>query len=142
MDSSDKIYYFDTGIRNAILRDFRGLNQRPDKGELLESFVLHQMQENLKISQDIYYWRTREKDEVDFVLVQDRIPIAIEVKSKMDLMEIPAGIKQFLKKYPECKQAVVLNEHLYGKLIFQNRNILFAPHYYASLIPSLFERDS
>ena len=138
LKQTNKIYYFDTGIRNAILRDFRGLNQRPDKGELLESFVLHQMQENLKISQDIYYWRTREKDEVDFVLVQDRIPIAIEVKSKMDLMEIPAGIKQFLKKYPECKQAVVLNEHLYGNMIFQNRNILFAPHYYASLIPSLF----
>ncbi|MFA5393223.1 MAG: ATP-binding protein [Candidatus Ratteibacteria bacterium] len=142
LKQTNKIYYFDTGIRNAILRDFRGLNQRPDKGELMESFVLHQMQENLKVSQEIYYWRTREKDEVDFVLVQDRLPIAVEVKSKMDAMEIPAGIKQFLKKYPECKQAVVLNDHLYGNLNFQNKNILFAPHYYASFIPSIFERNA
>lgn len=139
LKQTNKIYYFDSGIRNAVLRDFRGLNQRPDKGALLESFVLHQMQENLKIAQDIYYWRTREKDEVDFILIQDRIPIAVEVKSKMDSFEIPAGVGQFLRKYPEAKTAVVLSDNLCGKLSFQNRDILFAPQYCASLIPSLFE---
>ncbi|MDD5568684.1 MAG: ATP-binding protein, partial [Candidatus Omnitrophica bacterium] len=99
----NKIYYFDSGIRNAILRDFRQLNKRPEKGALLESFVLHEMQKHLKVSQEIYYWRTREKEEVDFIVVQDRIPIAIEVKSKLQGSEVPPGIKNFFKEYPECR---------------------------------------
>ncbi|HCJ66639.1 MAG TPA: hypothetical protein DHV62_04755, partial [Elusimicrobia bacterium] len=139
LKQTNKIYYFDSGIHNAILRDFRGLNYRPDKGVLLESFVLHEMQKNLGVSQEIYYWRTREKDEVDFILVQDRIPIAIEVKSKISSIEIPAGIKQFLNKYPECSMAIVLNDNLSEEIIYKDRRIIFAPHYYASLIPFLYE---
>ncbi|MBU1999034.1 MAG: ATP-binding protein [Candidatus Omnitrophica bacterium] len=133
----NKIYYFDTGIRNAVLRDFRGLGQRPDKGALLESFVFHEMQKNLKAGQEIFYWRTREKEEVDFVLVQDRIPVAIEVKSKLLVPEIPAGIKGFMKKYPECKKAVVLNEDINKTMQYRGNAVIFAPHYYAFLIPLL-----
>ncbi len=138
LKQTNKIYYFDSGIRNAILRDFRGLSQRPDKGFLLESFVLHEMQKNLRVSQEIYYWRTREKDEVDFIFVQDRIPIAIEVKSKITTVDIPVGIQQFLKRYPECNTAVVLNDNLTEEIVYQNRRVIFVPHYYACLIPFLY----
>ncbi|MBU0694877.1 MAG: ATP-binding protein [Candidatus Omnitrophica bacterium] len=135
----NKIYYFDTGIYNAILRDFRLLNQRPDKGALLESFVLHEMQKNLHIGQEIYYWRTREKDEVDFILVQDRIPIAIEVKSKLHTTKISQGMNRFFKRYPECKKAVILNDDLYKIITDQKREIAFIPHYYAHLLPLLYQ---
>ena len=53
------------------------------------------MQKQLEISQEIYYWRTREKEEVDFVVVRDRIPVPVEVKSKMTDTSIPMGIRQF-----------------------------------------------
>ncbi len=134
----NKIYYFDSGIRNAILRDFRNLKERPDRGELLESFVLHEIQKNLAVSQEIYYWRTREKEEVDFVIIQDRVPIAIEVKSKLSTTEIPIGIKQFLRKYPESKVAVILNDDLRQDINYGRKKIIFAPHYYAYLIPYLY----
>lgn len=137
---TNKIYFFDSGIKNAILRDFRALNLRQDKGTLLESFVFNEIKKNLQISQDIYYWRTREKDEVDFILVQDRTPIAIEVKSKLTNTEIPTGLKQFLKKYSECPQAIVLNNSLHQDTVYQGKTIRFIPHYYASLIPSLFTK--
>jgi len=139
LKQTNKIYYFDSGIRNAILRDFRGFNQRADKGALLESFVFHEMQKNLTVSQEIYYWRTREKEEVDFVLVQDRIPIAVEVKSKLVAADIPLGVKQFLKKYPESDKAIVLNEDLNKTVNYQGKTIIFLPHYYASLIPALYQ---
>lgn len=138
LKQTNKIYYFDSGIRNAILRDFRKLDRRPDKGVLLESFVFHEIQKNLKVSQEIYYWRTREKDEVDFVLVHDRIPIAIEVKSKISINEIPHGIIQFLVKYPECHLAVVLNDSITEEIKYNGKRILFAPHYSASFVPDLF----
>lgn len=139
LKQTNKIYYFDSGIRNAILRDFRALDQRPDRGVLLESFVLHEIQKNLRVGQEIYYWRTREKDEVDFVLVQDRIPIAIEVKSKLQAVEVPIGIKRFLQKYPECKKAVILNDDLQKTIAYQGRQVIFTPHYHACLLPFLFQ---
>lgn len=139
LKQTNKVYFFDAGIRNAILRDFRPLSARPDKGTLMESFVLHEIQKNMRVSQDLYYWRTREKEEVDFVLVQDRIPIPVEVKSKLRSAEIPHGLKQFLRKYPECQTAVVLNDNLLKRVAFENRTILFAPHYSASRIPLLFK---
>ncbi len=135
----NKIYYFDSGIRNAILRDFRPLNKRPEKGALLESFVLHEMQKHLKVSQEIYYWRTREKEEVDFIIVQDRIPIAVEVKSKLQGLIVSPGLKNFFKKYPECQTGVILNDDIYKKIEYQDRTILFAPHYYACMLSLLFE---
>ena len=138
LKQTNKIYYFDSGIRNAILRDFRGLEYRADKGVLLESFVLHEIQRNLQLSQEIYYWRTREKYEVDFILVQDRIPIAIEVKSKITTSDIPSGIKQFFNSYPECNIAIVLNDDFTEQTTYENRKVFFLPHYYASFITKLF----
>lgn len=140
LKQTNKIYFFDTGIRNAILRDFRPLRMRPDKGVLLESFVLHEIQKNMKVSQDIYYWRTREKEEVDFILIQDRIPIPIEVKSSLIEGEIPQGLRQFLRKYPECQTAVILSDNLLRETRFENKRLLYAPHYLASLIPLLYEK--
>jgi predicted AAA+ superfamily ATPase len=140
LKQTNKIYYFDSGIRNAILRDFRELNYRPDKGVLLESLVLNEMLKNLRVSQEIYYWRTREKDEVDFILVQDRVPIAVEVKSGISNAEVPDGIKQFFKRYPECRTAVVMNDHLAEEINYQNRRVILSPHYCARIIPSLFAR--
>ncbi|MEK7375899.1 MAG: ATP-binding protein [Candidatus Margulisiibacteriota bacterium] len=136
----NKIYFFDSGIRNAILKDFRNLNERNDKGALLESFAFHEIQKHLKTAQDIYYWRTRQKDEVDFILVQDRTPIAVEVKSTVTKEEIPEGIKRFSAMYPECKTAVVLNNNLLSIKQYKNIKVYFLPHYYASIIPDLFSR--
>ncbi len=137
LKQTNKVYFFDAGIRNAVLRDFRLLNARPDKGALLESFVLHEIQKNMNVSQDIYYWRTREKDEVDFILVQDRVPLAVEVKSKLKGPEIPQGVRQFLRKYTECRTVVILNDDLLKEISFEDKRVLFAPHYFAFLIPSL-----
>lgn len=138
LKQTTKTYFFDTGIRNAIINDFRSHEVRPDKGALLESFVFNEIQKNLKIAQEIYYWRTRQKDEVDFILIQDRVPLAIEVKSSIHKNEIPHGIKRFIDIYPECKMAVILNNDYYGKTIYSGKTVLFAPHYYAGLLPDCF----
>lgn len=139
LKQTNKTYYFDTGIRNAVLRDFRPLQNREDKGVLWESFVLAEMQKNLRVGQDIYYWRTRRKEEVDFILVQNRMPIPVEVKSKLTEVIIPPGLRVFLQQYPNCPVAVVLNNDIFQQVQFDGRKIIFAPHYYARLIPKLFD---
>ncbi len=133
-----KTYFFDSGLRNAILRDFRPLAKRPDQGALREWFVMQELRKNLRLAQEVYYWRTRQQDEVDFILEQDRQPLPIEVKAALKQPEIPPGLRQFLKQYPEAPAAIVLNDNLTATMKIGNRSVYFLPHYYAPLLPSAF----
>ena len=65
-----KIYFFDTGIRNAIINNLNGLDIRNDSGALFENFFIN---ERIKYNAyqeryiNYYYWRTKEGKEVDFI---------------------------------------------------------------------------
>ena len=65
-----KIYFFDTGIRNALIGDFNALDSRLDKGALWENFLIA---ERLKQNSykngyaKMYFWRTTQQQEVDLV---------------------------------------------------------------------------
>ena len=93
-----KVYFFDTGLRNIIVNDFRKLDDRTDKGLLLENglameFIKHEIKFN--------FWRDKKKNELDFVLqLGDSKTIAVESKSYLRKVEI-SGIKVFKKLYPD-----------------------------------------
>lgn len=117
---SCKAYLYDLGVRNMLLKDFSRVDSRPDKGIILESFVFLKLQALLTPNAEIKFWRTKDGGEVDFILLKDRVPIPIEVKSKINLSEIPLGLKRFLVRYPDVKSAYVVNEKIeqnvsYGK---------------------------
>jgi hypothetical protein len=124
LKKSCKTYLYDLGIRNAILKDFSGISDRPDKGVLLESFVFLKLKASLLPNMDIRFWRTKEGDEVDFVLVIDRKPIPIEVKSTMSTAEIPRGMRKFLSRY-KAKTAFVVNGNLTEETMFEDCKIRF-----------------
>lgn len=133
-----KVYFYDTGMANAISRDFRRPADRPDGGALHETFVYHELKKSLDASFDLFYWRTADKKEVDFVLVKDRQPIPIEVKSNWSEKRIPIGLRQFLNVYPETQKAVVINHDKHDKIKIDGREIFFLPPYYASKLVNLF----
>ena len=66
----EKIYFYDTGIRNAIIDDFSSLDNRFDKGPLFENFFIS---ERLKLYQLLphnikqHFWRTKDGSEVDLI---------------------------------------------------------------------------
>jgi len=67
--AKNKIYFYDNGIRNAVIRQYQALPIRQDIGILWENFLIS---ERLKqISNDIprnyYFWRTTQQQEVDYV---------------------------------------------------------------------------
>ena len=73
-----KIYFFDTGLRNYIVDDFRKIADRPDGGFLLENAVAMQL---TKQEVSFKFWRTKQKSEVDFVLdLGEGKKLALEVK--------------------------------------------------------------
>ena len=116
LKKSCKTYLYDLGVRNAILKDFSKPQDRPDKGVLWETFVFLKLQSILAPNMEIKFWRTKDGDEVDFILLKDRKPIPIEVKSQLSTPEIPKGLKRFLLRYKQTKTAYVINEKVTGVL--------------------------
>ena len=85
LTSKIKIYFNDTGVRNALIEDFRPLGLRPDKGELWENFLIS---ERLKTNHygrrfvKTYFWKTHQKQEIDFIEESDGQIKAFEFKWK------------------------------------------------------------
>lgn len=66
----DKIYFYDTGIRNALISNFNSIQQRPDKGQLWENFIMSERMKANRYNQNFvnsYYWRTYSGAELDLV---------------------------------------------------------------------------
>ncbi len=66
-----KLYFYDLGIRNILVQDFRELELRPDKGGVFENFIVSEIEkrrlvENIKVN--LYFYREYGGKEVDLVL--------------------------------------------------------------------------
>src|SRR3990167_8374721 len=95
-----KVYFIDTGIRNTVINDFRGLGDRIDKGSLLENGLVMQF---IKQGIDFNFWRDKKKNEVDFVLSLGNGKISA-IESKTSLRGAARKIPEtFKKNYPEAK---------------------------------------
>ena len=65
-----KIYFFDTGIRNALISNFNSLTSRNDKGALWENFLISEkLKMNFAINSDVkaYFWRSSQQQEIDYI---------------------------------------------------------------------------
>ena len=79
--SASKIYFNDPGIRNLTQKKMSPISGRPDAGSVIENMVFIEMQKNVKLLDDIYYWRTKSKAEVDFVYSREDRITPVEVKT-------------------------------------------------------------
>ena len=78
-----KIYFWDTGIRNALLNDFNFSDMRGDIGALWENWVIAEIAKHNALNgfrEDLYFWRTRSGSEVDLVIRKDDTIKAYEIK--------------------------------------------------------------
>ncbi len=99
-----KWYFFDSGIRNIVVNDFRWLQDREDGGALLENFFFTECR---KRKVKIQYWRTKLKEEVDFVISQGRgTETAFEIKISEPNEPIPS-VKKFIALHPLIPVSVV-----------------------------------
>ena len=71
---NQKIYFYDTGVRNAIISNFTNLAMRSDKGALWENFLISErLKQNKYIENftEMYFWRTKQQQEVDLVEINN-----------------------------------------------------------------------
>lgn len=75
-----KVYFNDLGLRNVLINYFAPIQQRADKGALLENYVFKRLNEQYSYEQ-IKFWRTADGNEVDFIIEEmPQSGKAIEVK--------------------------------------------------------------
>lgn len=80
-----KIYFYDTGLRNAIIRNFNPLHLRQDKGALWENFLISERMKYNQIQNrdcNTYFWRTHSQQEVDYIEDIDGKILGFEFKWK------------------------------------------------------------
>jgi uncharacterized protein len=83
LKKSKKIYFYDNGIRNAIISNFQPLEIRNDKGALWENYLISERIKLVKYHNlygNKYFWRTSQQQEIDYLEERDGRLEAFEFK--------------------------------------------------------------
>ena len=103
-----KIYFWDNGIRNAVIDNFNDIELRDDKGALWENYLVTERIKNIHYAEkDIksFFWRSLQQQEVDYVELENEQLTGYEIKwgNKGSVS------KAFTNLYPKSK-AMVINQ--------------------------------
>jgi predicted AAA+ superfamily ATPase len=109
LKKSKKYYFYDNGIRNSLIKNFKKYEKRNDQGLLFESNVYHELKNIQKANVEIRFWRTKQNDEIDFLWIENRAVVPIEVKVSTRNDRVPASIIKFKKNYPETKLCFIIS---------------------------------
>jgi len=117
-----KVYLFDLGIRNQILNNFTEINNRSDNGNLFENFIYLELRQNIS-PENIYFYRTTHKAEINFIFEKDGIVYPLEVKYKN--FNKPAG-SRVLNNFCNIKNISCPNSYLINLNLNQkNKKVVF-----------------
>lgn len=110
-----KIYFYDNGIRNAVLSNFAPLELRNDTGALWENLMVSERVKRNSYLGDfaqLFFWRTHEQQEIDLVEEQDGVLRTFEFKWN-DKVKVKRP-KSFVNAYPNSTYEVVTPENYWN----------------------------
>ncbi|MFO7889345.1 MAG: ATP-binding protein [bacterium] len=117
-----KVFLFDTGIRNQIIYNFNSTNNRNDAGALFENFILNELINSVGL-ESIYFYRTKMKTEIDFIIKTNEIvPVEIKYKKLKSAVGLRA-IVHFINKN-NIKRGFLVNLTLNKKMVNQNIEVI------------------
>jgi predicted AAA+ superfamily ATPase len=108
LKNSKKIYFYDNGIRNAIIANFNPLESRTDVGALWENFIISErikFQSYTHTWKNNWYWRTKDQKELDWLEEGDGKLNGYEFKWAPNAKTAPP--RMFLNAYPEASFTVI-----------------------------------
>ncbi|MCK4311409.1 MAG: ATP-binding protein [Candidatus Cloacimonetes bacterium] len=108
LKKSRKIYFYDNGIRNAIIKNFNPLALRQDVGELWENFLISERmkynQRHEKLTNN-FFWKSNTQKEIDFIEEYGGNIFAYEFKwNPNKTIKFPSS---FIRSYPEAKTEII-----------------------------------
>jgi len=122
-----KIFFKDNGIRNLQIKNFNGLDMRPDTGALYENYVFNVLDRGKDILTENYFYRTQAKTEIDFIVCREHNVKLVEVKAGAFNRPVKA-MKEFEKKYRKdvnkIKKIVVNKSH-----VDETNDFVYVPAY-------------
>lgn len=108
-----KIYFYDNGVRNAILRNYQPLGLRADKDALWENYLISERWKQNEYRQyfpNRYFWRTHEQQEIDYIEEYNGKLSAWEFKwSSKTKARVP---KKFTETYPGSNTGIIHSDNM------------------------------
>jgi len=112
-----KIYFYDLGVRNILIKNLNPLDIRNDAGFLWENFcILERIKRNKynNIFANYYFWRTYDQKEIDFIEERDGKLFAYEFKLNKEHSKAPSI---FLETYKNSQYQTINRENYYKFLM-------------------------
>lgn len=114
-----KVYLLDNGLRNYLVGNFKPFRERVDKGRLFENVILGGLLKKKRRIENLYFWRTQTKAEVDFIIERGNKLIPLEA----NLDGRPTkSLYSFMKRY-QVEEGYIIYPGEYRK----ENNIHFIP---------------
>lgn len=110
----DKFYFYDNGIRNMIIENYKPINKRNDVGQLWENFIISERYKYLKnnnIHCNSYFWRTYTGSELDYLEENAGELNGWEFKFNKKTFKVPQA---FLANYENAKASLVNKHNLWN----------------------------
>ncbi|MDG2193775.1 MAG: ATP-binding protein [Polaribacter sp.] len=108
LKKSKKIYFYDNGIRNALINNFNPIELRNDVGALWENYIISERikyTDHHQIYANRYFWRTRYQQEIDYIEEREGKLFAYEFKwNTHKKVKIP---NSFMNAYPDTKTKII-----------------------------------
>lgn len=103
LKKSHKIYFYDNGVRNALIANYNPINLRNDVGALWENYLISERIKYCaynKIYSNKYFWRTHSGQEIDYVEEREGKLFAYEFKwNKKKKSKIPIAFEKGYENY-------------------------------------------
>jgi hypothetical protein len=114
---TNRYYFWDIGIRNALINNFNTLNLRNDTGMLWENFLFMERiktKSYKRIYSNDFFWRTYDRQEIDLIEERDGNLYAFEFKWNKSKTKIP---KAFINAYPDASFKVINKDNFLDFLV-------------------------
>lgn len=113
LKKSIKIYFYDNGVRNSVISNFSPVELRSDIGALWENFLISERIKNNTYHNKhakYYFWRTTQKQEIDFIEEVDQNLFAYEFKYNPKKVNSKCPVT-FSNNYPNVPFDVITSEN-------------------------------
>jgi predicted AAA+ superfamily ATPase len=110
ISKNHRYYFYDNGIRNALIGNFNPLEMRDDIGILWENYVMMERikkQEYMQVFVNNYFWRTYDQKEIDLIEEREGKLYGYEIKWKKAKAKPPRG---WLETYKNASYEIITRE--------------------------------
>jgi len=111
IQKSNRYFFYDLGIRNALINNFNPLDLRNDIGQIWENYLITERMKKFSFKRtfhNYYFWRTYDQKEIDLVEENDGNVIGYEIKWNKNKS---SNKKSWLKTYPDSVFEIINKEN-------------------------------